>query len=690
MKSSMGRRVGLLAGAGVLAASFTLVDAQQRGTVAIDPDDIGGVVSGAQGPEAGVWVIAETNDLPTRFIRTVVTDDEGRYVVPDLPNANYEVFVRGYGLVDSPRQAARPGQQLNLTAVAAPDATAAAQVYPAAWWLSLLEMPADQEAHREIVLNIKGCLDCHQLGSQGTRVIHPSILAESSSSLDAWNRRTAAGPSAPNMSRDFRRLGEHGQLFADWTDRVASGAAPQVVPPRPIGVERNLVVTLWDWGTPLDGRSDQASSDLRNPSVNSNGLVWGVSRSTDTLNVMDPRDHTTRIITVPSDGPELDVTTATSPYWGDESVWRRASDPRSVAIDARGRVWLSARYRAPTNQPSFCDSNAFGEYFPLESATRHVAVYDPEAERFEYIDVCFNSDHNEISEDNFIYFGQNGSVGWVDMDTWDRTHDAEASQGWCPTVLDTNGDGRITEWTEPDAPLDPLKDLRVSFGCYELTINPQDGSIWCSSIGRGAKQLVRIEKGPNPPETCKAELYEPPLGGIQEVFGSGGVQADRQGVIWQNWRVSGHFTSFDRSKCTVTGGLQATGQSCPEGWMVYRKDDPTYTNSIFKSNESYLTHMDNYNTLGLGKDAPLYASINTDSLDVLVPSTKEFVTLRVPYPLGFFARSATGRVDDPETGWKGKGLWSSYSTYAAWHIEGGKGALQKSVKFQMRPDPLAK
>ena len=259
-------------------------------------------------------------------------------------------------------------------------------------------------------------------------------------------------------------------------------------------------------------------------------------------------------------------------------MWRRASDPHSVAIGADGRVWLTARYRAPDDQPSFCNSNAFGEYFPLQRAGRHVAVYDPEADRFEYINVCFNTDHNEISEDNFIYYGQNGSVGWVDMDTWDRTHDAEASQGWCPTVLDTNGDGRITDWTEPDAPIDPLKDVRVSFGCYELTIDQRDGSILCSSIGQAAHQLVRFEKESNPPETCKAELYEPPLDDIQEPLGTGGVQADRQGVIWQGWRVSGHLTSFDRSKCTVTNGPQATGQSFPEGWTVYRNDTPTYTN----------------------------------------------------------------------------------------------------------------
>src|ERR1700704_1691727 len=123
MKLRVNSRVWLsaLAVAGVLAGSLTWVQAQRGGgPVAIDPDDIGGVVTSAKGPEAGVWVIAETTTLPTKFARIVVTDDQGRYVVPDLPSASYQLFVRGYGLVDSPRQAAKPGQQMNLTAVVAP------------------------------------------------------------------------------------------------------------------------------------------------------------------------------------------------------------------------------------------------------------------------------------------------------------------------------------------------------------------------------------------------------------------------------------------------------------------------------------------------------------------------------------------------------------------------------------------
>src|SRR5215510_1464422 len=135
-------RLTIFALTAIVVSSMTWLSAQQRGAaaarVAIDPDDIGGVVTSSKGPEAGVWVIAETTETPTKFARIVVTDDQGRYVLPDLPSASYQVFVRGYGLVDSARQTAKRGQQLNLTATIAPDAKAAAQAYPAAYWLSMI------------------------------------------------------------------------------------------------------------------------------------------------------------------------------------------------------------------------------------------------------------------------------------------------------------------------------------------------------------------------------------------------------------------------------------------------------------------------------------------------------------------------------------------------------------------------
>src|ERR1700732_3055622 len=172
----------------MLAVSVAGTDARQgAGAVATDAADIGGVVTSSKGPEAGVWVIAETTELPTKFTKIVVTDDQGRYVLPELPKANYKVWVRGYGLVDSTPVEARSGQALNLTAVIAPDERAAAEIYPATYWLSLLRLPPGKLPPFEVSREVKQCMGCHQLGDKWTREI-PSWLGPACSRQAAWAR----------------------------------------------------------------------------------------------------------------------------------------------------------------------------------------------------------------------------------------------------------------------------------------------------------------------------------------------------------------------------------------------------------------------------------------------------------------------------------------------------------------------
>jgi hypothetical protein len=161
--------------------------------------------------------------------------------------------------------------------------------------------------------------------------------------------------------------------------------------------------------------------------------------------------------------------------------------------------------------------------------------------------------------------GQDDVVVWIDTPIFDKTHDAAASQAWCPGVVDTNGDGKIsTGWTEPNEPIDPKKDHRIEFGCYSIGISPTDGAVWCSGIGHDDKTLVRIERGPNPPMSCKAEVYVPPPSTIPLPY-SGGVAIDSHGVVWQNWRGVHEIFSFDRRKCKVLNGPTATGQQCRKG-----------------------------------------------------------------------------------------------------------------------------
>src|ERR1044071_9148880 len=200
------RLSALLVGLAVIvffATTSVRMSGQGGAAPAIDNDDIGGVVTGAQGPEAGVWVIAETRSTPTRLIKSVVTDDRGRYLVPDLPNGQYDVWVRGYGLVDSAKVKATPGTVVNLKAVVAPDKKAAAAYYPAQYWFALLQIPpksdfpgtgergngispnihSQGEWIRQVV-NTDGCTGCHQLGNKATREI-PKNLGAFDTSMEA-------------------------------------------------------------------------------------------------------------------------------------------------------------------------------------------------------------------------------------------------------------------------------------------------------------------------------------------------------------------------------------------------------------------------------------------------------------------------------------------------------------------------
>src|SRR6202040_4042827 len=203
------RILGVLTAALVFCLTW-LIATEGRGRAAAGTADyIEGVVTSSKGPEAGVWVIAETSELPTKYAKIVVTDDQGRYALPELPTATYQVFVRGYGLVDSVRVPAKPGQHLDLKAVVAPDGRAAAQIYPANYWLSLVKIPSGTLSADEVVGRIKLCMNCHQIGDKATREIPATTMnfGPFKNSLEAWDRRTKSGPVGANMGGAFLSLG---------------------------------------------------------------------------------------------------------------------------------------------------------------------------------------------------------------------------------------------------------------------------------------------------------------------------------------------------------------------------------------------------------------------------------------------------------------------------------------------------
>jgi hypothetical protein len=329
--------------------------------VQIGADDIGGVVSSKHGPEAGVWVIAETTELGTRFAKMVVTDDRGRYVIPDLPAANYSVWVRGYGLVDSPKVKATRGQIVNLTAAIAASAKAAAEYYPAIYWLSMVSIPdksqfpgtgAQGNGMPEIyqtqeqwlnAVQLNGCGNCHQLGDKATREL-PAALGEFKNSVDAWQRRLLSGPGGGSMAQFIARMntadGGHVRRLAEWTDRIKAGEIPRSVPPRPVGVERNLVVTVHDWLSPKYYIHDLTTTDRRKPTVNAYGLIYGATElSSEGQPVFDPVKITKTVLKVPvrdQDAPSsalANKVAAPSPYFGTEQVWDSRVNAHNPMMD---------------------------------------------------------------------------------------------------------------------------------------------------------------------------------------------------------------------------------------------------------------------------------------------------------------------------------------------------------------------
>ncbi|HEY6158748.1 MAG TPA: carboxypeptidase-like regulatory domain-containing protein [Gemmatimonadales bacterium] len=688
--------------------------------VPVGAHDIAGVVTGPNGPEAGVWVIAETHDLPTTFVRIVVTDDQGRYLIPDLPKATYAVWVRGYGLVDSPHVPAAPGKTLNLTAVIAPNPRAAAQYYPAGYWFSLIHVPEPREfaatgsdpngmspnvksqAEWLRILKSGGCWSCHQLGSKGTREI-PEAFRSLPTSAAAWERRLQSGQAGANMMGTLSQLGAQRALamFADWTDRIAAGAVPPT-PPRPQGVERNVVITEWDWADPQAYLHDEVSTDRRNPTLNANGSLYGsLELSADYLPVLDPvRNATSRVpltvrdpATMPAAGSQPFQPSA---YWGSAAIWTSKANVHNPMFDERGRVWLTATVRPPDN-PSFCkagSSHPSAKLFPVNRAGRHLAMYDPKTGKLTHISTCFSTHHLMFAEDaNRTLWTSGGGpvVGWLNTKLFDETGDEEKSQGWTALILDTNGNGKRDPYVEPDQPVDPTKDKRITAGFYAVAPAP-DGSIWATSLYfPGA--VVRLNPGSHPPETALAELYELPLtpsGEPVEGFSPRGGDVDRNGVYWTAL-ASGHLASFDRRKCKEPlNGPKATGQHCPEGWTFYPEPLPQLqgVTTPGSAEASYYTWVDQFGTLGLGTNLPIDTGNGSEGL--LVLKDGKWIVLRVPYPMGFYTKWMDGRIDDPKGGWKGRGLWATVSTRAPFHMESGKGTTSKVLHFQLRPDPLAR
>jgi hypothetical protein len=744
---------GSLLGIAALMASFPVgvraqhTPAEQVAAPAINGDDIGGVVTSRFGPEAGVWVIAETKDLGTRFAKIAVTDERGRYIIPDLPKANYRVWVRGYGLVDSAKVDSAPGKVLNLTAETAPTLSAAAQYYPAAYWYSMVKIPDKSlfpgtgdkgngipEAFKTQdqwlnFIKTNGCGNCHQMGNYATRTISEK-LGKFESSQDAWSYRLSVGPAGHDMVRFITQLmtPDGGQLarLADWTDRIQAGELPSRSPSRPVGVERNLVITVRDWLDPKHYLHDLTTTDRRNPTINAYGLIYGDTElSSNAQPVLDPVHNTKTTIQppvrdgTPSSAMANEVTNP-SPYFGMEQTWDSKVNAHTSVMDQDGRVYWAAQNRSPKDIPDYCKKGSplrSAQLYPLDvpqegffQNSRQVTVYDPKTKKFKTIDTCFGTHHLNFAEDadNTLWLSNNTGVGgapvpelavagWINTKKFWETGDAAQSQGWTPLIVDTNANGKRDEgYNQPGQEPDYSKDTRLAYGMYAIAYSPADKTIWGSNLAHPGF-VIRLDPGANPPETALAEIYKVPLPG----YGIRGMDVDRNGVAWLPLD-SGHIASFDRRKCKepLNGPGAEKGEKCPEGFAFYMLPGPGFQGDPSAQENPYYMWVDQHNILGLGANVPFETGNQSDSLHALVGG--QIVELRVPYPMGFFTKGLEGRIDDPNAGWKGRALWASSGNRTPQHIEGidasaagAPGATPETissplvVEFQLRPDPLA-
>ena len=466
----------------------------------------------------------------------------------------------------------------------------AAQIYPANYWYSLIDIPPEKDfpgtgpsgngispdmatQHHWINQIKANCNVCHQLGNKATREI-PAALGTFASSVAAWDRRVQVGQDGAGMSSAVTVLGRARglEMFANWTDRIAAGEVPPA-PPRPKGLERNLVLTMWDWGGPATFAHDELATDKRNPTANAYGPIYGVDWGNDGFLTLDPLEHTAKETRIPVLDPKTppgkpQSMPVPSPYWGTKLYWFDPAITNHAAMDSKGRVWMSARFRVPENQPAFCKDHPSAALAPMPTSFRQIQYYDPKTQQFKQVDICFDVHHVQFASDaDETIYGNgpfSGAIGWVNTRKLEATGDAGAAQGWCRPWFDVNGDGKI----------DRAVDREIKVGLFYSVIPHPDGSVWGAVPGPMPGKIVRIE-----PKTCVSEAYEPPFDPASGVVGytPRGIDVDSNGVIWTALAGSGHLASFDRRKCRILSGPAAMdGQHCREGWTLYPVPGPRF------------------------------------------------------------------------------------------------------------------
>ena len=635
--------------------------------------------------EAGVWVIAETDHLPTDYRKIVVTDHEGRFVIPQLPHAGYRVWVRGYGLNDSDKIEAQAGDEVTLSVSRATDPLDAALVYPANYWLSLLSVDGQSERAAEYVSDSAwygqlklNCALCHQLGAAPTRFGRAQDFDH--------GFRKAAGMNyfADTLGRPYLL-----KSLQTWGESIAAGKTP-AAPPRPQGHARNMVITQWGWGDQFTYAHDEIATDKRDPRVNANGPIYGVDLGNDYLLTVDPQTHRAARHKVPTrDG--FDTPWCNQDYRADSQApiepfgfgslgcpmpdgqtpwlgkYQNPANPHNPMMDGTGRVWMTSQIRRQwaSDAPAFCRDDAV---IRNHRHHRQLAYFEPADASFTLVDTCFGTHHLQFDRQGRLWTsGDDYVVGWLDTKRYDPNQPESLAQamGYSEVRIDSDGDS--------------VADRSMVGFRYGVIPNPADDSVWSAvppglAIPFGSRG--RIERFD--PATNSHEIYSPPSPGM----GPRGVDVDSKGIVWTALAGSGHIARFDRSRCNRHWG---SGDQCPEGWTLWRTPGPQFADGTTTDMHYYLW-VDQFDTLGLGTDTVIINGTNSDSLIAFRPDSETFTVIRVPYPLNTYTRGLDGRIDDPDAGWKGRGLWFTNGSDPIVHAENQR---SYAGKIQYRPHPLA-
>ena len=652
---------------GIALWSWGCAGAPQPG---VGPDErlaITGVVlnEASRAPEAGVWVIAETRSLPTIFRRIVVTEDAGRFVVPDLPEGSYHVWVRGYGLRDSIPVEVSRGDTVELLVTDAETPQDAAAIYPASYWLSLYRPPAANELPDEFddraqwIANMKlGCMRCHQFGGQ---VFHAHTRPESWE--DAWRHRSLEQRTAEWLGAEvFPRT------LAEWATRIAEGEVPPA-PPRPTDLERHVVISQWEWGRHDSYIHDLISTDKRNPTQYPFGRIWGVDFGRDTLWALNPVTHRVASYDIPTNNVRPP---RSAPFPG-AVVYHNPANPHVPTMDDTGKVWMAMQVRQerPEDQPAWAHDVIVNVRAPgsardavsawdAGSHHRQLGYFDTTTDEMVMVDTAYGTNHLQFDWEGRLWTsGDTVGVGMFD-----------------PSAFDAADPETLAAAQTAFVSVDPASGESVAGGGYGITVNPVDGSVWRTNtyIGNsgssdnssfvGQNKIIKFD-----PQTSTFTDYELPPPARAPV----GIDATTDGRLWFGTG-SGHLGRFDPATEQFTywesPGPQPTGAEDDTGSADFH----------------YYIFVDQFDAFGLGRDMVILTGANADALLIFDPTTEEFMVVRVPYPLTMYHRGLDGRIDDPEAGWKGRGLWVNYGNDPVKYVETEIGYVNH---IQLRPDPLA-